>query len=156
MNSFLAITSTDGVITISNLGSAYTANGYKVVAFFNIGALSRNYGLRVDDGTTSATYFTNDTAVDSDPTDSGAMTWLKATGVTSGTATSNANYAVFDGLNASSFNITGIVGVSGRSIISGFQVIANPVAVPEPGTYGLLAFACALAWGYRGKYRRTA
>ncbi len=106
-------------LTISGLGSNVTERGYKVIAFFDIGGQTRTYGLKIGD----QQYWTNDTsAVDSDPDNDGVINWIKTTATTSGTAVANANYAVFDHLSGSSFTLEG-VGSSGRSVLSGLQII---------------------------------
>jgi arylsulfatase A-like enzyme len=114
-------------LTISELGTEFTDNGYKVLVFFDMGSgTSRTYGITIG----STTYWTADvTGTDGDPDNDGLMEWKQATGTDSATATQSANYAVFDGLSASSFTIEG-VSTGGRSIISGFQVVSNDYALP--------------------------
>lgn len=152
--SWLGILGGSEVLSITNLSSDFTTYGYTVVLYYDIGNTNRVYGHTVSDGVTSATYYTNDTNVDSDPDNDGVMLWTLATSTNSAAPTANANYSVFTGLNGSSFSITGVNnGGAGRAILNGFQIIANPV--PEPSTYALFAFGSVIAWHCATK-RRTA
>ncbi|MES2997423.1 MAG: PEP-CTERM sorting domain-containing protein [Verrucomicrobiota bacterium] len=112
-------------ITISGLGGDFAA-GYDVYLYFDI-LTARTYGFTIG----SQTFFTNDGS----GTGNYALaspTWTRATGTTSGTATANANYALFTGLSGSSFTISGAA--TPRSVLSGIQI----VAVPEPSAAALL------------------
>ena len=125
-------------ITILDLGTDFTDNGYKVAVFFDMGSnYARTYGISI--GTT--TYWTADVSgTDGDPDTDGVITWTKTTATTSGTATT-ANYAVFTGLTSDSFTLSGVsIPNTGRSAISGLQVIA----VPEPGSASLLLLGAGL------------
>ncbi|MGB0993269.1 MAG: PEP-CTERM sorting domain-containing protein [Akkermansiaceae bacterium] len=124
-------------LTVNGLGGDFIADGYSVYLYFEFNATSaRTYGFTIDDGSTASTYWTNDGIGEvSDPDDDGLMTWTQATGTTSGTATVNGNYMVHTGMSGSSFTITGVT-TSGRAVLSGFQVVSNPV--PEPSSAALL------------------
>lgn len=137
MNSYLLIGGPAETITVGGLDAAFTANGYKVYLFFDIGTAqatgSRTLGYMVDDGTTSNTWWSVDQAGDqSDTNDDGVMEWLKSAGVASGTATINANYALFEGLGGSSFTVSLPASTTGasRGAISGMQIVANTGAAP--------------------------
>ena len=114
----------------------FSANGYFVVIFNDIGSLGRTYGHNVSDGLVSATFWTTDTAgVYSDSKGDGVMEYVLATGTTSGTTTADANYAVFTGLTADGFTVSG-ASVSGRTALSGFQIIAVP-ELSSPALLGM-------------------
>jgi len=119
-------------LTVSNLPAVFTENGYNVVLYFSMATTTRTYGLEVSDGVVSAQYWTVDNSwgVDTD----GVVTWVQATGTTEATATTGANFAVFDGLSASSFTITGYSSGTSRATLNGLQIIA----IPEPSTGALL------------------
>ena len=142
MQSFLLLNGNE-TVTISNLPSSLTANGYTAYAFFDIGVVTRTYGLTANG---SPIFWTTDTTgTDSDANEDGLIDWLQATGTTAGSATTNANYAVFPGLSGSTFTITGDASVNGRSAVAGIQLVAN---VPEPSTALLLCLGLmALATG---------
>jgi len=118
-------------LSVTGLGPEFTTNGYKVITYFDMGGGAvRTYGFTI--GGTS--YWTAESKPgDSDSNNDGLMEWVQATATTSATATPNANYAVFEGLTADNFTITGI-STSGRSAINAFQI----VAVPEPSATAIL------------------
>lgn len=137
------------VVTITGLGPAFTANGYYVIAYFDLGDVNRTYGLTVDDGSASETYWTQDISradaggTDSDNDDDGIMEWTLSTGTNSAEATPDANYAVFRGFSNASFTISG-VSTGGRAVMNGLQI----VALPEPSS-AALALAAALGCALR-------
>ena len=83
MNSYLLIAGAAETFTVSGLGSAFTANGYKVFLFFDIGtnvANARTLGYSVNDGLNSNILWTVDQVGDqSDTNDDGTIEWLQAT-----------------------------------------------------------------------------
>lgn len=105
-------------LVVSGLGSEFTDRGYKVVAFFDIGNATRTYGLKVG----SQEFWTLDNPTDSDPDNDGVIAWNRTMATTSGTAVTNANYAVFDHLTGASFTLEG-VSTGGRTVLSGFQIV---------------------------------
>jgi len=130
MNSYLLIAGPAETFTVSGLGAAFTANGYKVYLFFDIGTnvtSARTLGYSVSDGLSSNIFWTVDQVGDqSDTNDDGTIEWLQTTGSTSGTAITNANYAVFEGLSGSSFTVSlPQTPTSTRGAISGIQIVAN-------------------------------
>ena len=163
MNSYILIGNTNEILTVSGLGSAFTANGYKVYLFFDIGTAqtsgSRRLGYLVSDGVTSNTFWSVDTFGDqSDTNDDGVIEWFPATGLNSAGATTNANYAVFEGLSGSNFTISlpTSTGTAGRGAINGLQIVANTGAAPvitsftaTPGTI-INGTAATLDWQVSG------
>lgn len=134
-------------ITVNDLGPGFTGNGYAVYLYFDLNTAARRYGFTVDDGASVSTFWTADTPTDSDSDDDGAIEWKLATGSTSGSATADANYAMYTGLSGSSFTVRGL-STGGRAILSGFQVVSS---IPEPSSAALLVLAGAdlLAWRRR-------
>jgi len=133
MQSYILL-GTNETLTVSGLDTAFTANGYKVYLFFEIGtapgASLRTLGYQVSDGVSSNTFWTVDQIGDqSDTNDDGVIEWKKATGVTSGGATAGANYALFEGLSGSNFTVSVEAGGS-RGAINGIQIVANTGAAP--------------------------
>ncbi|MCF7818180.1 MAG: sialate O-acetylesterase [Kiritimatiellales bacterium] len=122
----------DETLTVSGLGTDFTANGYKVYLFFDIGLATsplRTLGYSLSDGGNSNIFWTGDTAGDnSDTNDDGVIEWRKATGITSGSATAGANYTLYEGLSGSNFTVS--VTGSKRGAISGIQIVANAGAAP--------------------------
>ncbi|MCP5535753.1 MAG: PEP-CTERM sorting domain-containing protein [Akkermansiaceae bacterium] len=137
MQGYLALNDTE---TISLTGlSAWAPNGYKVYAAFDIGG-NETHGISMGDGVTSALYWTaNSSATDSDPDNDGVMTWKQTTATTSGTAVTDANWAVYGTFTGDTLTISGTDNGS-RSALSGFQVVALPV--PEPSSAALLGLGC--------------
>ena len=120
--------------TISLGGLAtWAPNGYKVYAVFDIGPFSRTYGISMNDGGPNQTYWSADTITDSDTGNTGTVSWLQTNATTSGTAVSDANWAVYGTFTGDTLTISG-TNSGGRSVLSGFQV----VAVPEPSSAALL------------------
>jgi hypothetical protein len=143
MQSYL-LSNASETISLSGL-AVWAPDGYKVIVFFDIGDQGpRVYGLKGTDGTTSQSFFTNDTdsnsggGVDTDANNDGIIEWKLTTATTAGTAVTDANYAVFGNFTGDTFTLSGADAT--RAVISGFQV----VAVPEPSTTCLGALA--LGW----------
>ncbi|MFT7513776.1 MAG: arylsulfatase A-like enzyme [Candidatus Omnitrophota bacterium] len=116
------------MLKVSGLGPAFTKEGYTVYAYFDFNG-ARTYGFTVDDGTPSDTFWTADNTADSDTDEDGKMEWVHASGKTAATATPNANYAVFTGLNGSTFTMRG-VSTNGRAILSGLQIVSGDHPTP--------------------------
>jgi hypothetical protein len=132
MQSYL-LTNASETISLSGL-AAWAPGGYRVIAFFDIGDQGpRVYGLKGTDGTTTQSFFTNDTdsnsggGVDTDANNDGIIEWQQTTATTAGTAVTDANYAVFGTFTGDTFTLSGADAT--RGVISGFQV----VALDEPG-----------------------
>ena len=124
-------------LVVSNLSGDFTANGYSVVLYYDIGSVGRTYGHTVSDGLVSATFWTNDTAgVDSDSNGDGVMEYVLATGTTSGTATSDASYAVFTGLTADGFTVSAV-----ERHCRAFRSSRYP-SLPRSHCLGLVVCAC--------------
>jgi len=116
-------------LAITGLGSDFTADGYKVILYFDLGATTvRTYGFTIGE----TTYWTAEkNPGDSDSNDDGVMEWVQAAGTTSATATENANYAVFEGMTADSFTITGL-STAGRASLAAIQILSNNAHIPNP------------------------
>ncbi|NWK55058.1 PEP-CTERM sorting domain-containing protein [Verrucomicrobiaceae bacterium N1E253] len=120
--------------TISLTGlSTWAPNGYKAFAVFDIGGLTRTYGISMNDGGALELYWTADNSTDSDTNNDGIIDWLGTTSTTSGSAVTNANYASFGTFTGDTLTISG-TNNGGRAVLSGFQI----VAVPEPSSAALL------------------
>ncbi|MFD2158577.1 PEP-CTERM sorting domain-containing protein [Rubritalea tangerina] len=122
-------------ITLTGL-SSWAPSGYKVIAVFDIGSQSRTYSLSMQDGTSTETYWTNDTSADSDLDNDGSISWLETTATTQASATTDANYATFGTFSGDTLTISGS-NVGGRATLSGFQI----VAIPEPSSTTLVGLA---------------
>ncbi|MGB0993499.1 MAG: PEP-CTERM sorting domain-containing protein [Akkermansiaceae bacterium] len=132
MQGYINLNSSE-TISLSGL-AAWAPNGYKVVAAFDIGPLTRTYGVSMNDGGPTQIFWTADTAgADSDTNNDGVIGWIETTATTSGTAVSDANYAIYGTFTGDTLTISGDA-VSGRGTLNGFQIIA----VPEPSSTALL------------------
>jgi hypothetical protein len=128
MQSYL-LSNASETISLSGL-AAWAPGGYRVVAFFDIGDQGpRIYGLKGTDGTTTQSFFTNDTdsnsggGVDTDANNDGVIEWQPTTATSAGTAVTDANHAVFGPFTGDTFTLSGAD--ANRAVISGFQVIAD-------------------------------
>jgi hypothetical protein len=108
------VNSTESV-TVSGLSADFTSAGYSVIIYAD---WSDN---RIMDYTLNATTKT-----------------IPATTLFDGDFVEGEDYVVFRGLTSSSFSISG--NVSGRSTINGMSIIA----VPEPGTFGMVGLGAIL------------
>ncbi|MGB0993268.1 MAG: hypothetical protein ACPG32_12485, partial [Akkermansiaceae bacterium] len=128
MHQGLNIASTE-TVTLTGL-AAWAPNGYRVIGYMDIGNANRTFGINMTDGGTSQTFWTDsDAGTDSDSDDDGVITWLESTATTSGTAVTNANYAVWGTFTGDTLTISGTDPTS-RSLMNGMQIIA----VPEPSS----------------------
>lgn len=106
MQGFLNLSNTE-TISLSGMAS-WAPNGYKVYAVFDIGPVTRTYGVSMTDGTTSQIFWTADTAgTDADANNDGVIEWLETTATTSGTAVTDANYAVYGTFTGDTLIISG-------------------------------------------------
>lgn len=123
--------------TVSGLDNTFTASGYKVYLFFDIGTIvvpARTLGYSISDGSISNVCWAIDSAGDnSDSNDDGVMEWLRATGLDQASATAGANYALLEGFSGSSFMVT-VIGAS-RGSISGLQIVANTGTPPSIASF---------------------
>ena len=140
IQSFLNLNKNESV-SISGL-SSWAPNGYRVVAFFEIGTVNRTTAVQASDGTTTQSIWTKSTTtLDGDADEDGLVDWKQATGTGSATATTNGNYGVFETVFAGdTLTLTGSHG-SPRSVLNGLQIIAlgtdYPAVTPTPVTEGL-------------------
>jgi len=122
MQSFINLNSSE-TISLSGLAT-WSPNGYKVYAVFDIGAVTRTYAVTMNDGSTSQAFWTADTlGTDADTDNDGVIGWIQTSATTSGTAVTDANYAVFGTFTGDTLTISGDA-VSGRATLSGFQIVA--------------------------------
>ncbi len=106
--------------------SAWAGNGYYARAFFDVGPITRTYGIRMDDSGSPQTFWTADSAgADADPDNDGVIGWKIASATTEGSAGADANYAVFGPFTGDTLTISG-AGSQGRAALSGLQIVANP------------------------------
>lgn len=126
MQGILLLDRTESV-TLDGL-AAWAPNGYRVHAFFDIGNATRTYGLTMGDGTRSQTFWTADTPTDADANNDGVIDWLQTTATTPETAVPNANRAVFGLFTGDILTLSG-AGTSGRSALSGFQIVRNTAPI---------------------------
>ena len=138
--SFLNLNNSE-TVSISGL-SSWAPNGYRVVAFFEIGAVNRTMGLTMSDGAESQTIWCQSfTSSDGDLDEDGLVDWIRATGTGSGSATTNGNFGVYQTVFAG--DTLSIIGgqASPRSVVSGLQIIAlgtdYPAVEAVPVTDGL-------------------
>jgi len=149
MHSYL-LTNSSETVSLSGLAT-WAPNGYVVYAMFDIGIQGpRTYGIAVTDGSTTQSFWTADTdsdggGFDTDVNNDGIIEWKQTTATTSGTAVTDANYAVFGTFTGDTMTISGADAT--RAVLSGFQI----VAVPEPSTGALLSL---LALGGLARRRR--
>jgi hypothetical protein len=135
----------NNMISVTNLGSSFTAGGYDVIVYQNSDSAG-SFGYTVADnaGHTDTRYGRQLTGAGGNYPLTGPDGYVEGTAtVPTGPATA-ANYVRIRGLTGSSFTITGLLGTTGdgRARPNGFQV----VAVPEPTALGLLglgALACS-------------
>ncbi|MCP5535754.1 MAG: hypothetical protein H7A51_05905 [Akkermansiaceae bacterium] len=122
LQSFINLNNTE-TISLSGLAT-WAPYGYKVYAVFDIGSVTRTYAVTMTDGTTSQAFWTADTsATDADTDNDGVIGWIPSSATTSGTAVSDANFAVFGEFTGDTLTISGDA-VSGRATLSGFQIVA--------------------------------
>jgi hypothetical protein len=132
-------TSSDTLVTVSNLPSVFTGGGFDLYVYYdgliNVGAANRVGQYEVFNGPNTAgallgTVYGKDTA-------SFAGTFIRASGTTAANATSG-NYVEFTGLHASTFTLQafGVAGDVPRAPINAIQIVAE---TPEPSSLILLA-----------------
>lgn len=125
MQGYLALNSAES-ISLSGL-AAWAPNGYKVYAFFDIGATTRTYGVSMSDGSVSQLRWTADnSSPDTDADNDGVIEWKETAATTSGSAVADANHAVFGDFTGNTLTISGDTTNATRAVLSGFQIIANP------------------------------
>jgi hypothetical protein len=129
-------------VNVSGLDSKFTSGGYKVVVYGDFDSAG-TFGWTVTDSNgNSETQFLRGGEDTDDFNETLGRVFVEGTALNAADAAAGriTNYAVFEGLTGSSFNITFLNGTGdGRSRINGLQIIAN--AVPEPGTIGLLGLS---------------
>jgi hypothetical protein len=133
------LTSSDTLVTVSNLPSVFTGGGFDLYVYYdgliNVGGPNRVGQYEVFNGSsTGGTLLGTIYGVD---TTSFAVTFIRASGTTAANATSG-NYVEFTGLHAGTFTLQGF-GVAGdvpRAPINGIQIVAE---TPEPSSLILLA-----------------
>jgi hypothetical protein len=110
-------------VTVSNLGSDYTAHGYSVIVYFSNPDTAAKQRYSVTSGSVTDTrwaYTNSGTAVSG---------FVQSTATTAAAATSPANYVTLSGFSGSSFTLTSgdystLAGK--RAAIAGFQIVPNP------------------------------
>jgi hypothetical protein len=126
MNGYLLLSNSESV-TLTGI-AAWAPYGYRVRAFFDIGAFTRNYGITMHDGGTPQTFWTADTlGTDSDTNNDGIITWVETSATTEGTAVADANTALFGPFTGNTLTISGISPAT-RAALNGLQII--PYATP--------------------------
>jgi hypothetical protein len=105
-----------GTLTISGLGPAFTSGGYHVLVYSDNGDNTRTHTITIGGQTQ---------VVVDDATFNGSLN--EANGV----GGDNENYAVFQGLTASSFDITMNSSI-GRGAVNGLQIVAGDYFPPRP------------------------
>lgn len=125
MHGYLVFNSSES-ISLAGL-AAWAPYGYKVYAFFDIGAVTRTYGVSMTDGTVSQIFWTADSTTDADVDNNGVIEWQATAAATSGSAVADANYAVFGDFTGDTLTISGDTSPLGtRAVLSGFQIVADP------------------------------
>lgn len=125
MQGYLALNGAES-ISLSGL-AAWAPNGYKVYAFFDIGATTRTYGVSMTDGSVSQIRWTADnSSPDTDADNDGVIEWKETTATTSGSAVADANHAVYGNFTGDTLTISGDTTNATRAVLSGFQIVANP------------------------------
>jgi arylsulfatase A-like enzyme len=119
-----------GTVTVSGLGSAFTDDGYSVYIYFDSIANDRDFAITID----------GQTIVGSDrSTFNGILVEASGAGIDS-------NYAVFNGLTTSSFDID-LDSTPGRAAVNGLQIVsANHALPPATGPNIVLVLADDLGW----------
>lgn len=123
-------------ISVTGLGTDFTTNGYDVYVYV---ATNTNFGsggedietVSMSDGTTTYYFEINDTIA------SYQGSFIQATATDLASA-GLANYVKFSGLTSSSFTISSTPVTVNADSLGGFAGM-QIVAVPEPGTFALLA-----------------
>lgn len=133
--------STGTTVTVSGLGTAFTSQGYQVIAYQN-GDSNGSWGFKVTDGASHT-----DTRYGQElngnggnyPLAGGTNGYVGSTSTNAAGPGTAANYVILSGFNSSSFTLTGVQGTTGdgRARLNGFQI----VSVPEPGSVALLALS---------------
>ena len=105
-----------GTMTISGLGSAYTSGGYHVLLYADSGDNQRTFSITIGGQTQ---------VIVDDATFNGSLNQANGMGG------DNENYAVFQGLTASSFDIT-MDSSLGRGAVNAIQIVAGTYFPPRP------------------------